>query len=511
MTYRTASGRSSRRTPSLLAGIAGFAAALGSSAMGQMTVGPNVNISRMSGNQAEGAIAINPANPQNLFALYNNLGAGSAQYGAVSTNGGLTWAARPVGTGSDGLTASIGDPTVAFDNFGNLFLGHLTSPNVGTQIGLSINGGASFTALATPWASGTDQPTITAGNGEVWLSVNQGGGNNCWRAAVTGLGLVGAGSISGILPSSNSGTNGEFGDVAIGPGGRVAIIYQNSGSGSGPDTLFMNLDPDGVGASAFGARTTVTTTNVGAFDFIPAQANRSVDAEAGLAYDNTGGPHNGRLYLVYTDETVNENNDMDIRFRFSDNNGATWSPFVRLNDDATTRSQFLPKLAIDPVTGHLAVIWYDARNSASNNTAQIWGTVSRDNGATWAPNVQISAGTSTASVGGGFDYGDYTGLAYYNDVFYPLWADSSNSTGDNPNGTTAMEIYTAKVTVSGGCYANCDGSTAPPILNVNDFSCFLTKYASGDPYANCDASTTAPVLNVNDFSCFLTKYAAGCP
>jgi hypothetical protein len=65
--------------------------------------------------------------------------------------------------------------------------------------------------------------------------------------------------------------------------------------------------------------------------------------------------------------------------------------------------------------------------------------------------------------------------------------------------------------VPGACYPNCDGSTAPPALNVQDFSCFLGKFASGDPYANCDASTTPPTLNVQDFSCFLQKFAAGCP
>jgi probable HAF family extracellular repeat protein len=61
-----------------------------------------------------------------------------------------------------------------------------------------------------------------------------------------------------------------------------------------------------------------------------------------------------------------------------------------------------------------------------------------------------------------------------------------------------------------GCYANCDGSTTAPILNVADFTCFLTKFAAGDPYANCDGSTTEPILNVADFTCFLTKFAAGC-
>jgi hypothetical protein len=61
------------------------------------------------------------------------------------------------------------------------------------------------------------------------------------------------------------------------------------------------------------------------------------------------------------------------------------------------------------------------------------------------------------------------------------------------------------------CYANCDGSTIPPTLNVSDFICFQQKYAAADPYANCDGSTIPPTLNVSDFICFQQKYAAGCP
>jgi hypothetical protein len=69
------------------------------------------------------------------------------------------------------------------------------------------------------------------------------------------------------------------------------------------------------------------------------------------------------------------------------------------------------------------------------------------------------------------------------------------------------------------CYANCDGSTIVPVLNVEDFACFISEFAmaSGLPhqqqlmhYANCDGSTLAPVLNVEDFTCFLNAFAAGC-
>jgi hypothetical protein len=68
----------------------------------------------------------------------------------------------------------------------------------------------------------------------------------------------------------------------------------------------------------------------------------------------------------------------------------------------------------------------------------------------------------------------------------------------------------AVVTVREGGYANCDDSTVAPVLNINDFACFLNRFAAGDGYANCDGSTTAPVLNVLDFACFLNRFAAGC-
>jgi hypothetical protein len=61
-----------------------------------------------------------------------------------------------------------------------------------------------------------------------------------------------------------------------------------------------------------------------------------------------------------------------------------------------------------------------------------------------------------------------------------------------------------------GCYGNCDGSTAAPVLNVADFTCFLQEFAAGHGYANCDGSTAEPVLNVADFTCFLQRFAAGC-
>jgi hypothetical protein len=76
---------------------------------------------------------------------------------------------------------------------------------------------------------------------------------------------------------------------------------------------------------------------------------------------------------------------------------------------------------------------------------------------------------------------------------------------------TTTSRYEALMWVSPRCYPNCDASTVPPVLNVNDFICFQQRFAAADPYANCDGSTTAPALTVNDFVCFQQRFAAGCP
>jgi hypothetical protein len=72
----------------------------------------------------------------------------------------------------------------------------------------------------------------------------------------------------------------------------------------------------------------------------------------------------------------------------------------------------------------------------------------------------------------------------------------------NPDGTLGPPPAT--------CYANCDASTAAPVLTANDFQCFLNKFAATDPTANCDGSTAIPVLTANDFQCFLNAFASGC-
>ena len=198
--------------------------------------------------------------------------------------------------------------------------------------------------------------------------------------------------------------------------------YQNS-TVANPATVYGALDPDGLRPVGFGTAKVIETTNVGGFDYIPAQSGRSIDAEAGLAWDRTGGVHNGRLYHIYVSEEPAESNSTDIQCRFSDDNGTTWSSAVRVNDDTGTNSQFNPKIQLDSTTGNIAIAWYDARNDLGNNARgdtngrpnddiMIYTSVSKDGGLTFQRNKQLSLEPQTTGSNSGFYYGDYSGFAF---------------------------------------------------------------------------------------------------
>jgi len=435
----------------------------------------NIDASQRPLNESEEAIAINPTNPKNIVIVTNvghrEAGLDAGMFEAVSFDGGTTWTRKLIGD-KDNLGDACCDPTLSFDEFGNLFMSYLFEVENTVPIALSTDGGLTFNLVgnivAPPKGTPTktsgdnrglfrfvDQPTITAARGEVWVIFNAGGPLFATRAAVAGFGQVGSFFQGEVVPGTN---NCTYGDIAIGPTGQVMQVCTLTESGQGGGRLFVNLDLDGLGPAGFGDRVFVAETHVGGFDFIPPQRDRSIDAEPGLAWDRTGGARNGRVYLVYTKEIQNESDNTDIFVRFSDDNGATWSQGVRVNDDQTPNSQFLPKIALDQTSGNVAAVWYDARrdlgtggagdtDGIANDDAQLWGAFSTDGGATFGANVQISAGTSNShDSGNGIDYGDYSGLAFYGGKARPAWSDNSNSTGTNPDGALhQLDIYTAAV------------------------------------------------------------------
>lgn len=418
---------------------------------------PVVNVSATAGNQSESFVMVNPNNTNNLVVISNTTT--NSIFRAYSFNGGSTWTRGTIAT-----NVACCDAQAAWDTFGNLFVVYINANVNQVNVINSTDGGITFSAPTTVGTGSIDQPSIAVGNGSVWVDWNLSGSMVARGAPVTGLGTWGPFNAQQSIPSAS----GSFGGIAVGPGpngGKVIVTYQSPTGGQGPATIYVNVDADGLGAGGFGAQVVVTATNVGGFDFIPAQNGRSIDAEAGVVWDATGGTFNNRIYLVYTDETVNENNDTDIMMRTSTNDGATWSAAVRVNDDPATpiRSQFLPYLALDRTTGTVAVSFHDCRNdngvpgsggtnSTPNDDAEYFGTYSTNGGVTWAPNTRLSGGFSNAAdAANGIDFGDYVGTTAHAGKLYTVWADNSNCDGTNANGTlSAFDLYTNTLTLPTG-------------------------------------------------------------
>jgi len=462
------------------------------------TVGANINLSKLATSQSEGAIAIDKTNPNNIFAV-SNLETGTGLFASYSTDGGNTWKSRIMATGSD-ITGACCDSAVAYDTHGNLFLSYISDDLHKVVIARSTDAGKTFGIIYTIKGN-IDQPTITAGPNSVWVTFEMSGQIVATGAPISSGGVVGTFSPLQAVPGSKK---GNFGDIAIGPSGQVMVTFQNPSGGEGPSTIYTSIDPDGLGPQGFTQATAVTSTNVGGFDFIPAQSSRSIDAEAGLAFDTSSDAYRGRVYMMYTDEFPNESNNTDVVVRFSDNNGQSWSAAQRVNDDNTVNSQFLPRLSLDPVTGNLAFSWYDCRNdngvigqsstnTTANDDAQFWATVATPTatGLSIAANFQVSAGTTNAAdAGNGIDLGDYTGLAFYNNTMFPLWADNSNSTGDNPDGALhGLDLYTAKVTVK-----NLKTGATSPALSSAIFGSIPIDYSDQLPTKSRSTSVTADIL-----------------
>jgi len=414
----------------------------------------NINLSRMRGNQSEGAIAIDPTNANNLFVV-SNIDRGDGLFTARSTDGGAHWSKRIIADGFDSLVAACCDSSAAFDEFGNLFVGYINNDTDEVLVIRSSNAGQSFSRLDR-FNGDIDQPTVTAGEGSVWVTFEQDEHILVSGARVTGKGQIGGFSDPEEIDGSH---HGSFGDIAIGPQGQVMVTYQTPVSGRGPSSIYVNVDNDGVGPHGFGPARLVSATNVGGFRRVPAQPSAKVDAEAGLAYDRSGGKFDGRVYLVYTIAPSTSSDNTDVRVRFSDDDGGTWSSARKVNTDKTKFSQFLPRIAVDQTSGNIAFAWYDARNDRGsgsgstngrvNDDAQLWAVAARPtaSGLTFSKNIRVSAGTLNADrANNAIDLGDYIGLTFRNGNFWPVWADNSNSTRDNPNGRLrGLDLYTAKV------------------------------------------------------------------
>ncbi len=454
-----------------------------------LTPGPNVNVSNLPGFQSEVSIAVNPANPQNLVAGSNNPSTGEMD-AYFSTDGGATWQVRLLPLTVDGTAfARATDPAVGFDRQGIAYFAYELLDNgfpsrASNVMARSTDGGNTWTAvLVTPAGAGDDKEFIGIGPDRANPNVDR--IYMGWQRSGTQLVSSSLDGISWSAPvqvnvgGADEGINSQ---IAVGPQGEVYFSWQEFGSaaGVGPVAFSRSLD----GGLTWSAPIRPVITNVSPFNdpisggqyLIPPQPmTRGAGAHLSIDVDRSGGAHNGRIYMSIMDQGDRDGDaltghaDTDIFVLSSSDGGVTWSPLTRVNDDATNTSQFFAWIQVDQTNGLVALSWYDARNDVANNQqAETFMTTSIDGGATFVPNVRVATATSDqsdanpdADLNG---YGDYSGLAVYNNIAHPVWSDSRNRT--NPDVFTAA--VTIAVTSSGGPGGVNVGTSLPSTVDLGD-------------------------------------------
>ncbi len=156
-----------------------------------------------------------------------------------------------------------------------------------------------------------------------------------------------------------------------------------------------------------------------------------------------------------------------------------------------------PTIDLSGATG--AAVQYARWLYCSTGEDKMTIDVSNNNGTTWVP----AGDTSNTS-------GWKVATLNIHD-FVPLTAQVRLRFGvaDQPNNSITEgaidDLQVFKLQCPAVCYADCNGDG---LLDLADFGCFQTKFATGNAYADCNGDT---LLDLADFGCFLTKFAIGCP
>lgn len=100
-----------------------------------------------------------------------------------------------------------------------------------------------------------------------------------------------------------------------------------------------------------------------------------------LVSDCSGGPNHGNLYLNWCDTKAGKDNS-DSWLSISTDNGQTWSEARKVNQDAGVAQQFFTWMTVDQSTGYLYFVYYDRRDSKSDET-HVYTACSKDGGQTF--------------------------------------------------------------------------------------------------------------------------------
>ena len=336
-----------------------------------------IQLNPSPGSFTEPAIALNPADPQQLVAAFQvNASA------AYSRDAGNTWTIAE-GTAPPDYRRS-GDVSVAYDNQGHAFLCYIAFDHLGTInywahnatrngifVRRSADGGktwdkAASVVIANPSEPGIpfeDKPYIVAdtthsryagnlyiGWTEFTLTASRMLFARSTDGGMTWSKPIKISSKEGLPRDDNGAVEGFTG--AVGSDGTLYVVWCDISG------IVFAVSKDG--GQTFTPSHTVIKT--GPSYFSPEHVSR------GNGFPEIGiDPRTNQLYVGWADYT---NGDIDVFAASSKDRGKRWSDPVRVNNDAlhNGHDQFFQWLAVDSVVGSVNVIFCDRRTDPANRS-----------------------------------------------------------------------------------------------------------------------------------------------
>ncbi len=374
----------------------------------------------------EPSIAINPRNPQQVVAAFQD-----NAHIAYTRDGGRHWQLA-TGIAPPNFRVS-GDVSVAYDLQGHAFIcymafdklgtfnywGHDSSRN-GLFIRRSLDGGKKWEAHDipviqqpnrndVPWE---DKPYIVADDSHGPYSGTLYVGWTRWT--LTGsLILLTRSTNDGKtwskpieidngpgLPRDDNGALEGF-DGVVGPHSTLYAVWTNG-------THIVFTESHDGGRSFSRARPIIPVA--------PSMFDVQGVARANGFPQISMNPHTGRLFVTWSDYRYGE---VDVFCSTSSDHGRTWSRAIKVNSDPVHDgvAHFFQWMAVDPVTGDAYVMFYDRRQDPTNRKQIIVLARSTDGGRTF----RNYAWTDQPFNAQGVFLGDYTGIAARDGRVYGVW------------------------------------------------------------------------------------------
>lgn len=350
-------------------------------------------VTRLVSNPATDATAQNTQNETtialaangNVIASWNDSGSfigGANKFTGigVSTNGGTTF--TDLGTlpnTTTPLIGDVGDPLLAVDRTtGRVYLATLAFTGTGIQIFRSTDNGLTY---GQPSNAFPGFPTSGFFDKE-WVAVDNASGTGNGNVYVVSRLFDGAAN-SGIYFNRSTDQGATFPTLANTP--NIVTGQQGAYVTVGPDhSVYVFWYDSSAGRRIRMRKSTDLGVTFGAtINVSPLLNSVGVNGDLGLTggFRSNSFPQavvsqvNGNiLYATYNDINVGGTDRGNVFVVASTDAGATWGTPIQINDDSTTTQQYGPVIALTPDGTRLFSGFYDRRRSA-NGLIDVFGAV----------------------------------------------------------------------------------------------------------------------------------------